>query len=238
MSILPYPKSLNALFDQTLAKLLPGSCLLCGGDSHCTLLCQACTDDLPAARQPACPLCGDATTHGERCGACLKDAPSFDRTSALFTYDFPVDRLIQALKYGHQIALARWFGQRMAEQSPALTADAIIPMPLHPNRIRERGFNQSMEIARTFGNWLKIPVDRETLRRVRSTTPQAELPPKERHRNVRGAFECSHDYAGQRLILVDDVMTTGASANECARVLKIHGALEVNIYVVARALKH
>jgi len=219
-------------------RLLPnGSCLLCQDDSGDSLLCPDCETDLPNPPGAACPQCGEQTTHGERCGACLKDVPHFDRTVAAFRYDFPVDRIIHALKYGHQLAVAHWLGQRIAERAPG-GAQVVIPLPLHPERLRERGFNQSMEIARAVGDRLHLPVDRDSLFRCRATPPQADLPLRERHRNVRGAFECSTDMAGRHILLIDDVMTTGATVNECARILKLHGAAEVSVAVAARALKH
>jgi len=187
---------------------------------------------------PCCPQCSLPTTYGERCGGCLKKPPHFDVCHALFSYDFPADRLIHALKYGHQLALAGWLAKQIATQLPMTPADLIMPMPLHPARLRERGFNQSMEIARQLGKYLEQPVDRKSLIRSRPTPPQAELHLKARRKNVQGAFECRSDLTGKHILLVDDVMTTGASADECARTLKLHGAQRVEIVVAARALKH
>lgn len=220
-----------------LNNALPGSCLLCGIDSSDGLLCPACAADLPMPPTACCPQCADQTTYGERCGACLKEAPHFDLTVAAFHYDFPVDRIIHALKYGHQLAVAKWLGGRLAKLI-APGEQLILPLPLHAERLRERGFNQSMEIARVIGNCLNLPVDRSSLVRNRATPPQADLPFKERHKNVRGAFECLVDMTGKNIVLIDDVMTTGATLNECARVLKLHGANRVTVAVAARALKH
>ncbi len=218
------------------SSLLPQSCLLCGSDSS-SLLCADCNTDLPGLAATRCPQCSIETTYGERCGACLKEAPHFDRTIAAFRYDFPVDRIIHALKYGHQLAVADWLGKQLATY---LEADnqLIIPLPLHPDRLRERGFNQSAEIARVIGNQLDLTVDRNSTLRNRATPRQADLPLKERHKNVRGAFECQADLSGRKILLIDDVMTTGATVNECARVLKQQGAVEITIIVAARALKH
>lgn len=238
LSILPQPDGLKRLGQQILSAVLPASCLLCGADSAGALLCTPCAGDLPNLPAALCPLCAAQTTHGERCGACLREPPHFDRTLALFHYDFPADRIIHALKYGHQLAVAGWCGQRLAERIGADEYDCIIPLPLHPERLCERGFNQSAEIAKNLGICLNFPVDRSNLLRTRATPPQAELPLKERHRNVRGAFECRADFTGKRLLLIDDVMTTGATVNECSRVLKLHGAASVTVAVVARALKH
>ena len=238
MSILPQPDGLKRLGRKILDAALPGSCLLCGADSQGDLLCPQCADDLPQLTAARCPICADQTTHGERCGACLRETPHFERTIALFRYDFPADRIIHALKYGHQLAVAAWSAQRLAERIGAEQYDGIVPLPLHPERLRERGFNQSAEIAKALQNLLKFPVDRNNVLRTRATQPQADLPHKARHKNVRGAFECRADFTGKRLLLIDDVMTTGATANECARVLKLHGAAEVTVAVIARALKH
>jgi len=238
LSILPQPNELKRLGRRILDAVLPGSCLMCGADSHGELLCPPCTDDLPGLPAALCPLCAAQTTHGERCGACLREAPHFDRTLALFHYDFPVDRIIHAFKYGHQLAVAGWSAHRLSERLVAEEYERIVPLPLHPDRLRERGYNQSAEIAKILGNCLNFPVDHDHVRRTRATPPQADLPHKERHKNVRGAFECRADFTGQRLLLIDDVMTTGATVNECARVLKLHGAASVTIAVIARALKH
>ena len=238
MSILPQPDGLPRLGRKILNAVLPGSCLLCSADSQRGLLCSPCAADLPQLSSALCPICAEQTTHGERCGACLRETPHFERTIALFRYDFPADRIIHALKYGHQLAVAAWSAQRLAERIGSEPYDRIVPLPLHPERLRERGFNQSAEIARSLQNWLKFPVDRKNVLRTRATPPQADLPHKARHKNVRGAFECRADFTDQRLLLIDDVMTTGATVNECARVLKLHGAAEVTVAVIARALKH
>lgn len=239
MSILPqaFVQALKQLICRWLPNLLPESCLLCSADSQGGLLCPECTIDLPALPAACCPQCGEQTTHGERCGACMKDAPHFNRTIAAFRYDFPVDRIIHALKYGHQLAVAGWLGNLLAARLK-VDNQLIIPLPLHPDRLRERGFNQSAEIARVIGNQLNLPVDRSSVFRNRATPRQAELPLKERHKNVRGAFECSTDLTGRTILLIDDVMTTGATVNECARIIKLHGASDISVVVAARALKH
>lgn len=240
MSILPYPPSihLRGLARQLAERLMPSSCLLCGEDSGGPLLCTNCNNDLPAL--PAdrlCPRCALPTTHGEHCGACLKEAPHYTRALTLWTYEFPVDRIIHALKYQHRLAVADWLGEQLAERlTPA--GQTLLPMPLHTERLRERGFNQAGEIARSISRRTGLPYQPELLHRQRPTRPQADLLPGERQRNVRGAFACSGDIAGRDIVLVDDVMTTGASANECARILRLHGAGEITLLVAARALKH
>jgi len=232
MSILPQP------LRTTLNHLLPGSCLLCGEDSQTALFCPACAAELPHLPTPRCPQCAVPTTHGERCGACLSTPPHFDATLAIFRYEFPVDRIIHALKYGHQLAIAGWLGKALARLLADADLDLVMPLPLHPERLRERGFNQAAEIARPLARALGRPLLLDGLERRRATPSQAELALKERQRNVRGAFECNRDLIEQRILLVDDVMTSGATVNEAARTLKLHGASRVAIAVAARALRN
>ncbi|MDR2838242.1 MAG: ComF family protein, partial [Azonexus sp.] len=144
--------------------------------------------------------------------------------------------LIHALKYGHRTLVARWLGEQMAADLPEGN-HWLIPLPLHPQRLRERGFNQALEIARSLARQRHLPLLVDCLQRTRPTVPQAGLDQSQRQRNVRGAFACNADLAGRPVILVDDVMTTGATVNECARVLARHGAGPITIVVAARALK-
>ena len=232
------PQALQRTVRSIAVHALPGSCLLCSADSAASLLCPACTADLPQLPAALCPQCGEETTLGERCGACLKDPPAFARTIALFRYEFPVDRLIQALKYGHQLPLAAWLGLRLGERLIAADYDLLLPLPLHPSRLKTRGFNQSLEIARVTSRALGIPLNPHILTRIRATPSQAELPLRERGKNVRGAFECDRDLVGKRILLVDDVMTTGSTLREAARILKLHGAGPITVAVAARALRH
>lgn len=236
MSILP--QALRVTLGALAGHILPGSCLLCAADSASSLLCPACTADLPRQATTVCPQCAIETPLGERCGTCLKSPPAFTRTIAPLRYEFPVDRLIQALKYSHRLPLANWFGNCLSEQITADEHDLLLPLPLHPSRLRERGFNQSVEIARAIHRRLGIPMNVDCLSRVRATPPQAALPLKERAKNVRGAFECTTDLSGKRILLVDDVMTTGSTLRECARILELHGAAQITLAVAARAQRH
>jgi len=238
VSILPQvlSASLKRLLHRCHQALLPGSCLLCGDDAGPGLLCPPCLGELPDPPAACCPQCAEATALGERCGACLLDPPHFMRVVPRWRYEFPVDRLIHALKYRHQIAVARWLGEQMAAVLP--DGDHwLVPMPLHSERLRERGFNQALEIARSLARQRHLPLLANGLRRLRPTAPQADLDQRQRRRNVRDAFACTADFCGRPVILVDDVLTTGASANECARVLRLHGAGPVTVAVAARALK-
>lgn len=239
MSILPHAlrqAAITAL--RTLGThWLTGSCLLCAADSGEGLFCAACRTDLPQHGTTQCPVCADCTLVPGPCSNCRHTPPCFDATLACFRYEFPVDRIIHALKYGHQLAIAAWLGRTLAGHPAMSPHDCIMAMPLHPQRVRERGFNQSIEIARAISRITQQPLRLDALRRIRATVPQAELPFKERQANVRGAFECTEDLTGCSILLVDDVMTSGASLGECARVLKLHGASRVTLAVAARALR-
>jgi ComF family protein len=214
---------------------LPHHCALCGASTSNRLLCTDCDADLPHYRAPACPICALPTASGQVCGACLQRHPAFDRTLAAFSYHFPVDRLLHAFKYSGDLALADVLAKPLAQRAADHPKpDLLIPMPLHPGRLRERGFNQSLEIAKLISRWLDIPLAADACRRTRDTPPQAGLKWKERRRNVRGAFACDLDLSGGKIAILDDVITTGATLNEICRILKARGASEVSAWVVAR----
>lgn len=224
------------LREASLAHLLPQDCLLCLAPAADALLCPECTADLPQLPRARCPRCAQSGANGETCGRCQRQPPHFDAMLALHPYAFPVDRLIQTLKYGHQLAIAEHFGRALAVACGELGADLIVPMPLHPTRLAERGFNQAMEICRPLSRQLGTPLAAHSCRRDRATAPQEGLSLDERRRNLRHAFACDSDFGGRHLLLVDDVATTGASVDECARTLKLHGAARVSVAVVARTL--
>jgi len=215
---------------------LEQDCLLCGASDARDVLCDACAKELPKLPSPRCPHCALPTPNGEICGNCLAHPPHFDTCLAAFEYDFPLDKLVQSFKYGHRLTLGAYFGRTLATLIATATIDAIIPLPLHPERLRERGFNQALELARPVAKALSRPIETSSCHRIRHTPAQAGLAWRERVKNMRGAFHCSEDFSGRHMVLVDDVMTTGASLNECARTLKLHGAASVTLLVVARAL--
>lgn len=156
---------------------------------------------------------------------------------AAWRYAYPVDRLVQALKFHGRLAIASFFADALASLvEPADVVDVVIPMPLHPSRLTERGFNQAAEIARHLTRRLGTRLAFQGASRIRRTLPQANLPLDERSRNVRGAFACTLDLTDARVAVVDDVMTTGATLGELAKVLKRAGAARVENWVVARTL--
>lgn len=219
--------------------LLPQDCLLCGDQGAGLPICEACQVDLPWHSPNACPSCALPTLSGETCGTCLKAPPAFDRTRTLMDYEFPVDALLRRFKYAGFLAVADLMGSLMANRySGESRPDLLIPMPLHPSRLKERGFNQAVEIGRILAKNLHIPMDPHACRRVRPTTPQAGLTLQARQKNLRGAFTCSPDLSGKHVALIDDVMTTGASLDELARAVRKAGAIRVECWVIARTLKH
>lgn len=200
-------------------------------------MCPGCHADLPWHRAPQCPSCASPTLDGAVCGQCLRKPPHFDRTLAVLSYAFPADALIQAMKYRHQLPFAPVLATLLAElAASAPRPDLLIPMPLHPLRLRERGFNQALELARIVARRLDIPLLPRGSERIRATPPQVGLPWKERATNLRGAFASELDLTGKHVAIVDDVMTTGASLNELAKVLRRQGAREVSAWVVARTV--
>ena len=212
-------------------------CLLCGTFNHNGAWCKACDSSLPYLTAPHCPLCALPTLNGDICGRCLKRMPQFDRTLAVFAYSFPLDKLVQALKFGERLMLVDGLADSLA-QRVEVRPDCIIAMPLHPSRLRERGFNQSTELARRVANILNIPLLPHACQRVRDTPPQSALKWKERGKNMRKAFICTQDLSGKHVAVVDDVMTSGASLNEVAVALRSAGAHEVSAWVIARTLPH
>jgi ComF family protein len=221
-------------------RLLPAQpCLLCGGASRAGLCCEACDAELPRLTGEHCPICALPTLAGNVCGECLKQPPAFDHTVAAFSYNFPLDKLIQSLKFHERLVLVNHLADSIVKRVNT-KPDCLVALPLHPARLRERGFNQSMLLARRISRRLDIPLFADACERVRNTPPQSSLPWKERDKNMRQAFICKPDadVRGKHVAIVDDVMTTGASIGELARALKRAGASEVSAWVVARTLPH
>lgn len=214
--------------------LLPRSCALCG-ELAADSLCPGCAQTLPTLAAPRCGCCALPTGQGERCGRCLAHPPHYDATLAAFAYGYPIDQLVQALKYGGRLHLADCFGQWLGA-APVPEADLLVPVPLHPARLRERGYNQAAEIARPLAQRWRLPLATACCERLMDAPPQASLPWKARAGNVRGAFRVVGNVAGRRVAVVDDVMTTGATLDQLARALKQCGAARVTNVVLARTL--
>jgi ComF family protein len=222
--------SLISLFET----LIPPDCCLCGipAESGGVPVCDDCADELPRHDMPACPCCALPAPDGQICGYCLRDPPAFDSTHALYGYVFPADVLVRAFKYRHRLSLARFFAEKV---STLPEADVVVPMPLHPRRLSERGFNQALEIARPLARAAGLPLEQGGVVRKRHTPPQAGLDREDRLANPRDAFACRRRFDDLRVMVIDDVMTTGASLDALARCLKVAGAVAVHNFVLARA---
>ena len=224
-----------------LSLLFPGRCRLCGTAVQPQQnLCRQCLEDLPWLNSGCirCSLPLPASSGDLLCGRCQQQAPDFDHTLAAFHYQPPIDYLIKRLKFSGELALCPFFSRLLAEQVSAQAGplpDLILPVPLHHTRLRERGFNQSTELARRLGRSLDIQVDNRLCTRTRSTHPQSLLSGAERRKNICGAFRVNRVLAASRVAIVDDVMTTGLTCCELARMLKLAGAEHVEVWVVARA---
>lgn len=219
--------------------LLPPTCLLCGAaGTDGRDLCAGCAADLPR-NASACPVCA-LPLAGQTgcCDSCRTHLPLYDRALAPFRYRPPIDFLIRRLKFSGRLSHARLLGDlfatALAERSGPWP-DCIIPVPLHPLRLRERGFNQALELARPIARRWQIPLLTEGLRRVRHTTPQTRLDARARQTNPLGAFALSKPLPGARVALLDDVMTTASTVAECARVLRAGGAADIEIWIISRA---
>jgi ComF family protein len=221
-------------------RVFGGTCLLCRGNVHHAreegLLCEACDHDLPRlGAEGLCPRCALPAPRGALCGACLTDPPHFDATVAALAYRFPADVLVQALKFRGVLAISALLGRVLAQRvAGSARLDAVLPVPLSAARMRARGYNQSMEIARVLAHATRLPLLPTVCERSRDTAAQIDLTPAERARNVRGAFRCPRPIEGLAVAVVDDVMTTGATLDELARTLKRSGASRVVNWVAAR----
>jgi ComF family protein len=223
------------------AWLWPPRCVLCGQAGQPGLdLCAGCEADLPindaACSQCAEPLAG-AIGRSLLCGACLRRMPPF-QCCAAFRYAYPVDRLIQGLKYRRRLAYGRVLGQLLARR--LMTRDGalpqlIVPVPLGTRRYRERGYNQARELALPIHHALGLPLRSDLIVRRRETLEQAALDRKQRRKNIRDAFALTGALPSRHIAIVDDVVTTGSTVTELAKLLRRAGAERVEVWAVARA---
>lgn len=215
--------------------LLPPRCLICretGGNGFD--LCGNCFDCLPW-NASACDRCALPLPVPGRCGQCLRHPPPLEATCAVFLYGTPVDRLLPRLKFHHDLAAGRLLAELMI---PSLETrarpEALVPVPLHRDRLRRRGYDQALELARPLARRLGLPLLPLALRRIRNTTPQSELDAAGRRRNLRAAFQAGSDPLPGHVALVDDVMTTGQTLHAAATALRRAGVARVDAWVCAR----
>ena len=226
---------LAALGQRVGLALLPARCLVCAEPgSRGQDLCVACRTDLPF-NTLACARCALPLPAAGLCGACLRQPPPFTAGRAVLVYRFPADRLLPRLKFQGDLAAGRLLSQLMVEVlADAPRPDALVPLPLHPSRLRQRGYDQALELARPVARALGLPLRTDLLRRVRATAPQSELDAASRRHNVRSAFAARAGNLPRHVALVDDVMTTGATLAEASRALLRVGVARVDLWVAAR----
>lgn len=240
--------ALKWVSSQALDAVLPPRCLSCGDlVPDPGRLCAPCWSQLQFITAPACSHCGEPfelpVAGLRRCGACIGRPPVYDQARAALVYDDFARRLIVGFKHHDRTEyvplLARWLVH--AGHDMLAEADVILPVPLHRWRLWRRRFNQSALLARALGQLSDRPVALNLLHRVRATPSQAQLNARQRRRNVRAAFQVASGQAvplaGQRVVLVDDVMTTGATAEACARALRRAGVAWVGVVTVARVVR-
>lgn len=221
-------------------------CLLC--DERCEAglsICGACEAELPWLREH-CTLCAlPLPASGLICGECLKRPPAFDQVTVPWRFGFPIDTLISRFKHQSQWPLGRLLAEQLSRHLQHAfdeglpRPDALLPVPLARKRLRQRGFNQAQMLADWLGATLAIPVDTKLLQRVQDTQSQQELDAAGRRRNLRQAFALTYERSltGRHLAIIDDVLTTGATAQSLARLLKRAGAARVDVYCLARTPK-
>ncbi|MES2760425.1 MAG: ComF family protein [Pseudomonadota bacterium] len=227
--------------------LLPSSCALCGAACD-GAVCRPCHAQF-VARTPRCVRCANpvgALDCGRECAACLKQRPAFDATLAGADYRAPLDQLVLQLKFGGKLALAPWFAEvlrdAVLDHRGFVLPNLLCPVPLGPQRLVERGFNQALEMARPLARHLGIELRERLAIRALDTRAQSGVAPDQRRRNMRNAFAVSPDalsvVRGQHIGVVDDVMTSGHTLGELAATLKRCGAARVSNFVFARTPPH
>ena len=227
------------LLSDIVSVTAPRRCLLCG---ECVrpdaALCSGCYLELPFIRE-SCARCAAILQTGEICGRCTSDPAPFDRAFAAFEYSFPVDHLVRRLKYNDDPAICRQLGGLMAEELLSRRStplpEVLVPVPLYPARVRERGYNQALEISRSLSGQTGVPVDTALLSRWKHTSPQVGKTRKERDRNLKSAFRLDYTPAYGHCAIVDDVITSGATMRSAAKTLREGGIAVIEVWCLARA---
>ena len=230
--------SLTQQFRQLYRKVFPIPCLLCGLPTEEHALCQGCINELPLIKQH-CLRCAIPLASGHICGQCLKKPPVQDISLSLYRYEQAVPRMMSALKYHRQVQIADLCAREFIKQhSLNSLPEVLIPIPLHPSRLRQRGYNQSLLFAEKLAALLNISCQPELLKRIKKTANQTQLNAKQRHKNMRHAFQYSSEFVPEHVAIIDDVMTSGATTHEAARELKRSGVKIIEVWTIARAISH
>jgi ComF family protein len=206
------------------------------GASGSRVICGDCEAALPWIEH-ACVACAITLAQDGLCGECLLHPFAFDDAATGFEYRFPLDRLVQRFKYAGDLAVGRWLAWQLADRVAQARPGLVVAPPLTPSRLKQRGFNPALEIAKVVARRIGTRCDISGLVKVRDTSPQPGLGRRERRANLRDAFRCDLDVRGLHVAVVDDVMTTGATMDAIAAVLKRRGAARVSAWSVARTVR-
>ena len=218
---------LSRVAGSVVEHLLPSNCAVC--DREGRFLCPGCEPALPRLQKPYCPVCARPGPTGP-CEWCAATSQAFDGIRAPYLFDGVPRDMVHRLKYENLMASAPDLGRLLTTflGSNPMPADVLIPVPLHKRRERERGYNQSEFLARELGKRVGMPVETRVLRRIRNAPPQVSMKSdEERRRNIEGAFECASQIDARRVLLIDDVVTTGSTLSACGIALKAAGARSV-----------
>lgn len=253
MKLFKEERFIRGLTEKGMRSIYPPRCLLCQQLAEDERdLCNICYQRLPwnknSCWQCALPLAHDsqaANVEGSEskilCGRCQKKRPLFDSSYSLFRYDGEIVQMIHRLKFRQHLVCSRLLGEMLADGLNEILGvtgdvpDCLLPVPLHKKRLRQRGFNQSIELARALSKSLNMSLNINHLIRVRATDSQSGLDAKQRKKNIRGAFELREGFNANHVAIIDDVVTTTSTVNEIARVLKRNGVERVDVYSIARA---
>ena len=222
-----------------LARFRPKQhCAVCAGSST-HVVCQSCEDEFSASEWRCLSCALPLNQSLDYCGNCLRTSPSFHRAFTLYDYEGVVAFLIKKMKYEARLSVAQFFAGKVAEkigemQSSGHHYDAFIPMPLHKKRIRERGYNQVIELLRSLKS--TSPIETNSAQRVKQTTPLTDLTLAQRKKEIKGAFNLLVPLTYKSILLVDDVMTTGSTASACAKILLENGASSIEILTITRGI--
>lgn len=232
---------LNKLWSIARSIRLPSICILC--NQKCTTDCSVCSSCLDLLPQlgPACPFCANPSPQSDYliCGSCIKTPPRYDSALIAYAFEEPIRSLLHQFKYQHRLYLCNFFAYLIVDawkQKPSIP-ECLIPVPMHPKKLKERGFNQTILVTRYLSKFLNIPYNSLSCKKIRATQAQASLNGNQRRENLKNAFTLK-PVPYKHVALIDDVLTTGSTANELARTLKNAGVDCVELWCSARTTQN
>jgi len=254
MALFKQARFIHRLLEKGMTAVYPARCLLCQTlTGEKAAICESCYQALPwntnSCSQCALPLAHPLNMTTETstilCGRCQRQTPYYDCSYSIFRYEGDVVQMVHQLKFQQNLVysklMATMFSENISERLNASASasvcipDCLLPVPLHKKRLRQRGFNQSIELARTLSKNLNITLNIGDLMRVRATVSQSGLDARQRKKNIRAAFALREGFSASHVAIIDDVVTTGSTVNEIAKLLKASGVERVDVYSFARA---